>query len=273
MEIFQVNAFTDELFKGNPAGVVLVKDFFDSLTMQNIAAELNFSETAFVKELSANHYHIRWFSPLDEAPICGHATIASAHIIMDNLNSDNTKFTFDSLAGPLISWREGDHICLDLPRFNVKETAATELLNKAMNYVPFNTVLRDETMYMVVLPTAEDVQNFKPSYSRIKDLDCRALLITAISDDSDNDIDFVSRYFAPKVGIYEDPVCGSAHCRLAPYWANIKGKNVLKAKQLSKRTGIIFCEVKNERVVLKGKTVLAMRGEMKNLQQSLPIVA
>jgi PhzF family phenazine biosynthesis protein len=263
MHIWQVNAFTNEPFKGNPAGVCIIDEFLEPSLMQKIAAEVNYSETSFVKKIAANHYHIRWFSPKDEAPLCGHATLATAHLLWEKGDVDSNRITFESLSGPLIAQKSDSWITLNFPSFAVEPCPMPELLNKALGYIPISSVYKDETMYVVVLPSVEAVKNLKPNLAKITELPCRAVTVTAFNDNEiDSEIDFVSRYFAPKVGIPEDPVCGSAHCRLTPFWAEKLGKEKLNAMQVSERTGFIKVAIDNNRVTLTAQAITVMHGQL-----------
>lgn len=262
MQIWQVNSFTNEPFKGNPAGVCIVDDFFENDLMQKIAAEVNYSETSFLKKIAEDHYHIRWFSPKDEAPLCGHATLAAAHILWEQKHAKSNQIKFESLSGPLVAEKNGDWITLDFPSFSVESCPMPELLNKALGFITVSSVHKDNTMYLVELPSVDIVKNLKPNLAKIADLPCRAVTITAQNDgEIDSEIDFVSRYFAPKVGIPEDPVCGSAHCRLTPFWAERLGKTKLNAFQISERTGFIKVATENNRVKLTAQAITVMTGK------------
>lgn len=263
MQIWQVNSFTDQPFKGNPAGVCIVNEFPEAELMQKIAAEVNYSETSFIKLIEENHYHIRWFSPKDEAPLCGHATLAAAHILWEQSKAKGNIITFESLSGPLVAQKNDNWITLNFPSFPVKSCPMPETLNKALGFTPVSSVHRDETMYLVVLPSVEAVKNLKPNLARISELPCRAITITASNEgEIESNIDFVSRYFAPKVGIPEDPVCGSAHCRLTPFWAERLKKNNLNALQVSERSGFIKVGIENNRVTLTSHAITVMRGRL-----------
>jgi PhzF family phenazine biosynthesis protein len=254
MKFWYVDAFTDQPFKGNPAGVFIVDDFPESIDMQTIAAELNLSETTYVKKIKDNHFHIRWFSPKDEAPLCGHATIAASHVLKTEKMITSDHITFDSKAGEL-SVRCDEAIGYEL-NFPEKEIVPCELLDtlrKALGDVNIQSVYKDDLVYLVVLDHAEAVQNLKPNLNKILKIDCRAVIVTAQGPSPE--IDFVSRYFAPSVGIPEDPVCGSAHCRLTPFWAKRLNKLKMTAYQSSKRTGylaVTWCP-DEKRVLISGK--------------------
>lgn len=243
--MFLVDAFTNEAFKGNPAGVCILKnDYPNSEVMQNIAKYYNWSEIAFIKYLSDDNFAIRWFSPLDEAKICGHATLASSYIIFNEHLNKSNKIQFESRSGKLFAnYLENNSIALTFPLikvnrceeivFNIEEIFGT---NK------YTEVLTDGVIYIVVLNNYKDVFNITPNFDLIKKVQARAIAVTAKYN---NKYDFCSRYFAPSVGIYEDPVCGSLHCRLAYYWSNVLNKKHLVAYQASKRSGILNLLVDN----------------------------
>ncbi|CAO4839463.1 MAG: putative isomerase YddE [Holosporales bacterium] len=259
---WQVDAFTTVPFKGNPAAVICVDDFPSTNDCQKIAAHLNLSQTAFVKPLKKDHYHIRWFSPKDEAPICGHATLASAHVLFFEQNLNTTTITFESLAGPLtVHKNEDDSLTLVFPKKAIFKTQKPALLEKALGICEANilNILWDETIFVIELDSMETVQHLSVNLDLIKKIPCRAICVTAKGKD---DIDFVSRYFAPSVGIDEDPVCGSAHCRLTPYWAEKLNKKKLIALQLSKRTGLLKLTENQDRVHIQAHACVVLEGKI-----------
>ncbi len=263
MHIWQVNAFTNEPFKGNPAGVTIVQEFPSDDLMQKIAAELNYSETSFVKKLSSNYFHIRWFSPKDECGLCGHATLAAAHLLWEQNLVEEDIITFESMGGPLTAQRSDGLITLNFPSFAIEPAPMPEMLNRALGFIPVTAVYKDDVMYVVVLPSVQVVKELQPNMAKIAKLPCRSVTVTALNEgEIDDDIDFVSRYFAPKVGIPEDPVCGSAHCRLTPLWAEKLGKSTMNALQVSERTGFIKVSIENNRVTLTAKAITVMQGEL-----------
>jgi PhzF family phenazine biosynthesis protein len=263
MHIWQVNAFTNEPFKGNPAGVCIVSEFPSDDLAQKIAAEVNYSETTYLKKITTNHYHIRWFSPKDECGLCGHATLAAAHLLWEQGHVKDDIITFDSMGGPLTAQRNGSWITLNFPSFVIEPAPMPELLNKALGFVPVTSVYKDDIMYVVVLPSVQAVRDLKPNFAKIAQLPCRSVTVTALNEgEIDSDIDFVSRYFAPKVGIPEDPVCGSAHCRLTPLWAEKLNKTSMNALQVSDRTGFIKVTLENNRVTLTAQAITVMEGNL-----------
>ena len=263
MHIWQVNAFTNEPFKGNPAGVCIVSEFPSDDLAQKIAAEVNYSETTYLKKITINHYHIRWFSPKDECGLCGHATLAAAHLLWEQGHVKDDIITFDSMGGPLTAQRNGSWITLNFPSFVIEPAPMPVLLNKALGFVPVTSVYKDDIMYVVVLPSVQAVRDLKPNFAKIAQLPCRSVTVTALNEgEIDSDIDFVSRYFAPKVGIPEDPVCGSAHCRLTPLWAEKLNKTSMNALQVSDRTGFIKVTLENNRVTLTAQAITVMEGNL-----------
>jgi predicted PhzF superfamily epimerase YddE/YHI9 len=242
MRFYLVDAFADERFDGNPAGVCLVDEYPEARKMQQVALHYGWSEIAFVKRLASERFQIRWFSPIDEAPLCGHATLAAAHVIFSIGLVDDKNFDFQYGAGSIkIERRDDEKICMTFPLKPVW---------KCENY-PFSVgdvvgvdrhldVWKDDILYVIVLNDMNSVKNAVPNFEMIKMVDARAIAITAKCE---NDFDFCSRYFAPRVGIPEDPVCGSLHCRLAYYWKLAMGKSTFIAYQASKNGGIVYIDV------------------------------
>ena len=269
MKFWQVDAFSDSVFNGNPAAVFVVSQFPHPWYMQQIAMELNLSQSAFVRPLSESEYEIRWFSPKDEAPICGHATLASAHVLWKHHGVQSKPIVFYSVAGPLRATTQQDGwIALDFPAKPLVQTQMPELLNRALgagDSIRIESVWRDDLVYVVVLSDVGDLVELRPNLNKIAQLDARAVSITAYNDKGflSNDVDYFSRYFAPKVGIPEDPVCGSSHCRLAPFWANRLGKTMLTAYQASSRGGMIRLTVypDRNRVMIAGQAISVSQGE------------
>ncbi|MDR1289252.1 MAG: PhzF family phenazine biosynthesis protein [Holosporales bacterium] len=266
MRFYLVDAFTDEPFRGNPAGVCIIEEYPRPSSMQKLAAYHDWSEISFVKHLTENNFYIRWFSPMDEAPLCGHATLATAHILFTNkLTSCNSIFFEYNSGTIMVELNETGSItlsfeirpvykCNRIPFFSLEQLIGIE---KCIE------VLRDDLIYVVVLNSADDVARAVPNFEAIKKIDARAVAITGIGS---GDFDFSSRYFAPKVGIYEDPVCGSMHCRLAYYWKSVLGKSKFRAYQASRRTGILDIEIIGEVVRITGKAVTIC--ELKTLSES-----
>jgi len=263
-----IDAFTNQPFCGNPAATVLVDQFPDDHQMQQIAAEMNLSETAFVKPLDSsshkNYFQLRWFTPRQEVPLCGHATLAIAHYLRELAAIDlNLPLIFSTLSGDLTISFEDHLIVMDFPATFYKPCSVRshQVLAEMFGEHPYEILGQAEDYLTVLLASESDVQNFQPQLDRIAELDGFGFIVTAIAD-PDQPYDFVSRFFAPKAGIPEDPVTGSAHCSLTPYWAKLLGKSNLKAKQLSARTGELQVCDRNTRVLLKGEAVTFLRGQI-----------
>jgi PhzF family phenazine biosynthesis protein len=260
-QIFTIDAFTQAPFSGNPAATILVDRFPNDEVMQKIAAEMNLSETAFARQIEPNNFHLRWFTPEAEVPLCGHATLAMSHYLRELAVVDTSAtLRFQTLSGELLISFEGDRIVMDFPAVYPTPCDRNDLsqLEQILAAHAYECVgIADNVT--VVLANEAAVANFVPDLALITQLSVGRLSITAIAD-PDKPYDFVSRFFAPKVGIDEDPVTGSAHCTLAPYWANRLGKNHLKAKQLSCRTGDLEVEYLGNRVKLKGYAITVLRG-------------
>lgn len=256
---WKVNAFTDTVSLGNPAGVFIVDEFPKDHIMQQIAKELDWSETAFFQTLSQTKEklcgHLRWFSPKDEAPFCGHATLATAHLLFSKKFPDLNHIEFHTKSGPFYAKRlKNDFIALDLPLKPVTECPCPDALKDALhdengNPVQIEKIYRDDALFIVVLQDAEILKNLKVNLDKILTLDCRAVSVTTKGLDG---YDFQSRYFAPRVGILEDPVCGSSHARLGPLWGQIFNKKSLKAYQASARGGTLWVDLQSDRILLKG---------------------
>jgi predicted PhzF superfamily epimerase YddE/YHI9 len=256
LNLYQVDAFADKLFTGNPAAIIPLDNWIDDELMQNIAMENNLAETAyFVK--NGDRFDIRWFTPELEINLCGHATLASAYVLYNFLGYTLPTIRFESKSGPLLVNREAEMLYLDFPSWNPERLSIfPDVLTKGLGKVEVNGVYKNRD-YLVELNNEEDVKNCKPDFSLLKKVD-GMVIITAPG----KDVDFVSRFFAPTAGIDEDPVTGSAHSQLIPFWNYKLGKNKMVAKQLSRRGGTLFCEQKGERVVMGGKCAFYMKGEV-----------
>jgi PhzF family phenazine biosynthesis protein len=257
LPIYQVDAFTDTLFTGNPAAICPLAAWLPDATMQAIAAENNLAETAFfVPEGSG--YALRWFTPTVEVDLCGHATLAAAHVVFRFLQPALVTVNFRTTkAGTLRVSRHGETLVMDFPaRPAVAAEAASDLL-AALGGKP-REVLRARD-HLVVYDSAADVKALKPDFAALAKVDCWAVIATAPGDDG---VDFVSRFFAPKQGIPEDPVTGSAHCTLVPYWVERLGKSELEARQISPRGGKLRCTLQGDRVTLAGHAVLYLEGRI-----------
>jgi len=254
LRLFQVDAFASRVFAGNPAAVVPLDAWLPDATLQSIAAENNLSETAFLVG-AAGDYHIRWMTPEDEVDLCGHATLASAWVVFNELEKGRTEVRFRSQSGPLRVSAEGDRLALDFPsRPADPAEGSVEALAAALGVRP-RAVLASRD-YLAVLDAEEEVRALKPDMARVTALDRMAVIATAPG----RDCDFVSRFFVPSLGIPEDPVTGSAHCTLVPYWAKRLGKTRLFARQVSARGGELWCEDRGERVAIAGRCVKYLEG-------------
>jgi PhzF family phenazine biosynthesis protein len=255
--IYYVDAFTNHRFSGNPAAVMPMQNFLSDESMQAIAAENNLSETAFLVQENGN-YRLRWFTPLVEVPLCGHATLASAAVVMQRLEPGRRQVVFQSLSGPLTVKTQGAGYMMDFPARPSEPIPVPLELTKALGAVPAE-VLVNEFNYMAVLKDESTVRGLVPDFAQVARIGRPGVIVTAASH---RGYDFVSRYFAPAKGIPEDPVTGAAHCMLAPYWAKRLGRNELHAFQASRRGGEIICRVKNDRVELQGSCVFYLQGEV-----------
>jgi PhzF family phenazine biosynthesis protein len=255
-KIYQADAFADKLFAGNPAAVIPLQQWLTDATMQNIAMENNLAETAFYIP-EGNNFHIRWFTPNTEVDLCGHATLATAYVLFNFENFAGDELIFNSRSGPLKVTRKTDMLTLDFPQDDFSEIKMFPALLAGFNIAP-QKAFQGKTDYMLVYANENEVRNLWPEFKLVALLDARGVIVTAPGDN----VDFVSRFFAPKCGIDEDPVTGSAHTTLAPYWAKVLGKNELSALQISKRGGNLSCRLNGDRVEISGKAVLYMKGEI-----------
>jgi len=256
LQFYQVDAFTDKLFGGNPAGVCPLEKWIPDDVMQKIAMENNLSETAFfVKE--DDGYRIRWFTPKVEVNLCGHATLASSHVIFNHLGCDCDKITFHSRSGILNVSREGELLVLDFPANKPQRAALPEDFVQALNITPIQCH-RGKEDYLLLYKSQQEIEALIPDFRRLEKTDARAVIVTAPG----SKCDFVSRFFAPRVGVDEDPVTGSAHTVLIPFWAEKLNKTEMNALQLSRRGGTIFCRLNGDRVDIGGKAVTYLKGEI-----------
>jgi PhzF family phenazine biosynthesis protein len=253
---YQVDAFTDRLFGGNPAGVCPLEQWLPDETMQKIAMENNLSETAFFVK-KGEGFHIRWFTPKVEVNLCGHATLASAHVIFHDLGFSGEKISFESRSGLLNVTREGDLLILDFPGNKPQRTALPDDFVQSLNITPLQCY-RGKEDYLLLYKSQKEIEELIPDFRRLEKTDARAVIVTAPGDK----VDFVSRFFAPRVGVDEDPVTGSAHTVLIPFWAEKLGKTEMNARQLSRRGGIIFCRLNGDRVDIGGRAVTYLKGQI-----------
>jgi PhzF family phenazine biosynthesis protein len=258
LTVFHVDAFASKPFAGNPAAVCPLAEWLDDGLLQAVAAENNLSETAFFVP-RGDHFELRWFTPRCEVKLCGHATLASAFVVLRILDPKRNSVHFETRSsGALTVFRDGDLLAMDFPALVPWPCAAAPAaLVEGLGKAPA-AVVQIEDDYFAVYEREEDVRNMRPDLRLLERLHPAGVAITAPGDKSD----FVSRFFAPSYGIPEDPVTGSTHCSLAPYWAQRLGKMNLHARQVSERGGELWCEVRGERVILRGNAVLTLRGEM-----------
>lgn len=252
---YQVDAFATRAFEGNPAAVCPLESWLDDDLLQSIAAENNLSETAFFVPAETG-FKLRWFTPLKEVDLCGHATLATAHVIFEILGYAKQIITFETRSGELFVKKKGKLLEMNFPAYPPTPCDMNETLDKGFGQRPIEVLVADD--YMAVFDNEATIRAISPDQTLLSQLDLRGVIIT----DPGTDVDFISRFFAPKYGIHEDPVTGSAHCELAPYWANKLGKNNLTARQVSKRGGIINCEINNTRVLISGSAVTFMEAEI-----------
>ncbi len=251
--IFHVDAFTSQVFRGNPAAVCPLESWLDDATLQSIAAENNLSETAFL--VGGNGaYEIRWMTPAAEVDLCGHATLASAFVLFAEGEKGREEVVFRSKSGELKVRRQGDLLALDFPSRPPQPMTASEDLLEGLGRAPREVWgARD---YLAVFETEDEVRRLAPDFSRLARVDRMAVIVTAPG----TRVDFVSRFFAPGVGIPEDPVTGSSHCTLVPFWSRRTGKKTLHALQVSPRGGELFCEDRGDRVAIAGRAVRYLQG-------------
>jgi PhzF family phenazine biosynthesis protein len=258
--LFHVDAFTDRPFAGNPAAVCLLNSWLDDHVLRAVAAESNFSATAFLVPLT-DGYDLRWFTPRCEVQLCGHATLASAYVVFNHLDPRGSIVRFNTRnRGTLTVRKEGEKLTMDFPAMVAK--ACLQPPAELSAYLGIEAqpveVLEVDRKYIAVFERENSIREVRPDLPRLETLHPHAMVVTAPG----REVDFVSRYFAPSYGVPEDPVTGSSHCALAPYWATRLGKEQLHARQLSERGGEMWCEVAGDLVVLKGYAVLTLEGEL-----------
>ena len=257
IKLYQVDAFTERVFGGNPAAVCILDEWLDDELMQSIAAENNLSETVFAVKLDSA-YEIRWFTPNSEVDLCGHATLACAHVLFEHYHFPGDKIIFQSMSkGELAVMREGEFLTLDFPADPPEKIDDPQKLLDAIGK-PAVESYRGSSDYMLLYDTQRDIEDISPDFARLSEIDLRGIIVTAPG----NDTDFVSRFFAPKLEINEDPVTGSAHTTLTPFWSERLGKKALTARQLSRRKGDLRCKLLDSRVHITGKAVTYLGGEI-----------
>ena len=255
MKVYQVDAFTDRVFGGNPAAICPLGSWLPDEKMQQIAMENNLSETAFFV-MSNDLFEIRWFTPDIEIDLCGHATLASAHVIFNHMAYGRDVIRFKYGGGFLSVKKDQDMLSMNFPAVISEKTEITDQLILSLGKQPIEAFKARDLM--VLFESEKDILDLKPDFTKMMKIDRLGVIVTAPGENAD----FVSRFFAPNAGINEDPVTGSAHCMLIPFWANRLGKNSLKAQQLSKRVGNLSCEYKGYRVEIAGNSVTFMVGDI-----------
>jgi predicted PhzF superfamily epimerase YddE/YHI9 len=254
LRLFQVDAFADRLFAGNPAAVVPLDAPLPDATLQAIATENNLSETAFLLA-QGMRFNLRWFTPTREVDLCGHATLATAWVLFEKLGYREAEIVFDTRSGPLTVTRDGGWLWMDFPADPAAPITCPDALREGLGRPPMEVHAAAD--YLAVFESEEAVRALRPDFRALAKLDRRGVIATAPGRKAD----FVSRFFAPNYGIDEDPVCGSAHCTLAPFWSERLGKKELFAHQVSRRGGVVRCESRGARVRLGGQAVLYLAGE------------
>ena len=262
LPIFQVDAFTDKPFKGNPAAVVLLDKWLPDEVMQSIASENNLSETAFIC-LEQNGIGIRWFTPKTEVELCGHATLASAFVVFKYLKPPVDKLTFiTQKSGNLFVTKTNNNwIEMDFPPYSIKPVNAPIGLIDALGTKPLSIYEAGPDM-LLVYGNEKEIRDIKPDFLNLAKINTRGVIITAPREKNMINVDFVSRFFAPRLGISEDPVTGSAHCSLTPYWTKVLNKSTVIGYQLSVRGGLLKCELKQDRVIISGQAVCVLEGNL-----------
>ena len=253
LKIYQIDAFAEKTFEGNPAAVVPLEEWLPDKTMQAIAEENNLAETAFFVPAN-DRFHIRWFTPNKEVKLCGHATLASAFVLFELLGYGGDAIIFDCLSGALSVTRTNEMLTLDFPAQKPERCEISEEIIKGLGRAPLELYRNED--FLAVFGDENEVSSIKPNHSYLQKLDLRGVIVTAPSLEQD----FVARFFAPKYGIPEDPVTGSAYTQLAPYWSEKMGKTAFSAKQISPRGGKLTCELKGGRVLISGSAVKYMEG-------------
>jgi predicted PhzF superfamily epimerase YddE/YHI9 len=257
--VIQVDAFAERPFAGNPAAVCVLVAPMDPTLMQQIGLEMNLSETAFLLPLGEGRWNLRWFTPTVEVDLCGHATLASAHVLWTDVGVTSDTLQFETRSGTLTARRTDERIELDFPAVRVQEEPAPPGLLEALGR-PARTVARNRMDWLVEFESADDVRATAPAMDRLAAIPARGVIVTAASDD--DRYDFISRFFGPGSGVPEDPVTGSAHCALAPFWSDRLGRTTLTGYQASARGGVVGTEVAGERVRLRGSAVTVLHGEL-----------
>jgi PhzF family phenazine biosynthesis protein len=255
IRMYQVDAFTGKLFGGNPAAVCPLDNWLPESLMQNIAMENNLAETAFFVP-EDDHFAIRWFTPAVEINLCGHATLASGHVLFNHLNFAGDRIRFSSKSGELVVSKNDDLLSLDFPADKPSPVYIPTGLIKALGREPIQTLKSRDIM--AVFNSEDDILEIKPDFELLRQVEAHAIIVTGPGENCD----FVSRFFAPRLGINEDPVTGSAHTALIPYWSERLGKKSMLAHQISSRGGVLYCEHRDDRVLIGGRAITYMSGQL-----------
>lgn len=256
LKIYQLDAFTDQVFGGNPAAVIPLTEWLSDELMQKIALENNLAETAFYIPMG-DKFHLRWFTPTLEVDLCGHATLATAYTIFHYENYSQSVVEFNSRSGILRVEKQENLLVLDFPMDKLTATETPQALIESLEATPKET-FKGLTDYLLIFENESQIKAFKPDFRKMSEVDCRGIIVTAKGDE----VDFVSRFFGPNSGGDEDPVTGSAHTSLTPYWAKVLGKNEFKARQISSRGGELACTLVGDRVKIAGKVTPYLVGEI-----------
>lgn len=266
LRLYQVDAFADEPLRGNPAAVVPLEAWLPDELMQAVAAENNLSETAFFVPTGPGRYELRWFTPAAEVDLCGHATLAAGFVLFERLGEEGETVTFESRSGPLGVRRHRDGgLVLDFPARPGQPCVPPPDLVSALGARPLEA-LRASRDYMAVFASEREVRALRPDFARLETLDLPGVIVTAPGEE----VDFVSRFFCPALGIPEDPVTGSSHCTLVPYWSRRLGRPTLRARQVSRRGGELLCADRGERVEIAGHAALYLEGVIRPGRDGLP---
>ncbi|WP_432403343.1 PhzF family phenazine biosynthesis protein [Wukongibacter sp. M2B1] len=258
MKIYQIDTFTDVAFKGNAAAVCILEKDYDDLTLKNIAMEMNLSETAFLKQVSDNVFNLRWFTPEVEVSLCGHGTLASAHLLWENgIVKEDEMIYFKTLSGTLAAKKKEEWIELDMPKGNLIESEGDDILFESLKINP-KSIYEDEIVYLLEFNSEEEITKLSPDFNLLKKARKEEIIVTSICENEG--YDFVSRFFGPAIGVDEDPVTGSAHCYLAPYWIERLEKDEVLGFQASRRTGCVKCKLNEDRVLIQGKAKTILKG-------------
>lgn len=258
IDIYQIDAFTDTVFKGNPAAICPLDNWLSDDTLLNIAKENNLAETAYFVKLKNGNYHLRWFTPEIEMDLCGHATLASAYVLFEHLGYENHQITFETLSGHLVVKKDNNFLEMNFPSRPAKQSQLPKIIADSLSIQPKEVYKARD--YLLVYDSEKTIKSItcNPNILGQINLDPGGVIITAQGEASD----FVSRFFTPNASVFEDPVTGSAHCTLIPFWAERLSKNELHAIQVSDRVGNLFCELDGNRVIIKGKAITYLKGQI-----------